>query len=1217
MTDKLDGLSMDIEQAQRDKLQAVFPECFTEGRLDIDKLLSLCGEYIADDFEKYEFKWKGKSDCLRLAQKRSTATLRPCPAESVNFDTTQNLYIEGDNLEVLKLLQKSYFRKVKMIYIDPPYNTGNDFVYEDDFADPLARYKEVTEQTTKSNPETMGRYHTNWLNMMYPRLRLAANLLRDDGVIFISIDDVELDNLKKLCNEVFGEKNFVACLVYDKNRKNDAKYFSVGHEYMLVYFKSAATMNERGTILRMTKEGVEEVKFKQQDFQTAAVAAVCALFDGQQKETSTFSMEKSGSQMRLFQDMGVANALYIGDERIIENMQAVQRRHNLPQTAELQGRQFSVEMETGTGKTYVYTKTIYELNRLYGFTKFIIVVPSVAIREGVYKSLQVTQEHFSAIYDNAPCRYFIYNSAKLSDVRQFATSTNIEIMIINIDAFRKAENVINQQQDRLNGDAAIRFIQDTNPIVIIDEPQSVDNTQKAKDAIASLNPLCVFRYSATHRERVNLLYRLTPVDAYQMGLVKQICVSSNQIAGGYNRPYIRLLSVSNENGFRARIRRTIEAHLDKELRYTEKGIKVLSLFFIDEVKKYRTEDGNKGIYAQMFEEVYAELMNLPKYAELHGRFPADVARVHDGYFSQDKKGNYKNTRGDTLDDYNTYNTIMKDKEWLLSFDCPLRFIFSHSALKEGWDNPNVFQVCTLIEQKSTLTARQKVGRGLRLCVNQDGERIEDRNINLLHVMANESFAEFADTLQKEIEDDTGVKFGVLQLGLFSGMVFEEIRTEETPLTEQQATMLISHLASEGFIKTEAPTPEVAELPQELEAAKTKAVELIARDGGITPAAITELTAQKTVVMQSTISYDNAQTLLTHFEERGYVSKSGKIKDSMKAALQDGTLELPPQLENARAQIVAAIRRADTRPPIRDASRDVTVKLKKEVTASPEFLELWDKIKQKTTYRVKIKEDELVRRSVDGLRNMEAIPKARIITQTADIQIDNPGVTYIERGIKTAALEDSYSSLPNILAIIGGQTLTKRATVAEILKQSGRLQDFLNNPQMFIENATQIILDVRRTLAIDGISYKKLYGEEYYAQEIFDSAELIANLDRNAVAVDHSVYDYIVYDSTTVEKPFALALDNDPDVKMFFKLPSRFKVDTPIGTYNPDWAVYVEIDGSKKLYFILETKGKTNELDLRGREDLKIRCGKAHFKAIGSSAELYVATKWNDFKVRNI
>ena len=260
MDSKIHGLSLDIERSNQDKLRAVFPECFTEGKLDIDKLLSLCGEYIDNDFEKYKFEWKGKSECLRLAQKRSTGTLRPCPEESVNFDTTQNLYIEGDNLEVLKLLQTAYYRKVKMIYIDPPYNTGNDFVYEDDFADPMARYKEVTQQTTKSNPETMGRYHTNWLNMMYPRLRLAANLLRDDGVCFISIDDNEVTNLRKLCDEVFGEENYVATLVYDKNRKNDAKYFSVGHEYMLVYFKSAATIYEMGIVLRATKEGIDEVK---------------------------------------------------------------------------------------------------------------------------------------------------------------------------------------------------------------------------------------------------------------------------------------------------------------------------------------------------------------------------------------------------------------------------------------------------------------------------------------------------------------------------------------------------------------------------------------------------------------------------------------------------------------------------------------------------------------------------------------------------------------------------------------------------------------------------------------------------------------------------------------------------------------------------------------------------------------------------------------------
>jgi adenine-specific DNA-methyltransferase len=256
----IDGMSMDLEKANMEKLRSVFPECFSENKLDIDKLLSLCGEYIDNDFEKYKFEWKGKADCLRLAQKRSTGTLRPCRSESVNWDTTQNLYIEGDNLEVLKLLQTAYYRKVKMIYIDPPYNTGNDFVYADDFADPMARYKEITQQTTKSNPETMGRYHTNWLNMMYPRLRLAANLLRDDGVIFISIDDAELYNLKKICDEVFGEENYVATLVYDKNRKNDAKYFSVGHEYMLVYFKSAVTIQEMGIVFRATKEGVDEVK---------------------------------------------------------------------------------------------------------------------------------------------------------------------------------------------------------------------------------------------------------------------------------------------------------------------------------------------------------------------------------------------------------------------------------------------------------------------------------------------------------------------------------------------------------------------------------------------------------------------------------------------------------------------------------------------------------------------------------------------------------------------------------------------------------------------------------------------------------------------------------------------------------------------------------------------------------------------------------------------
>lgn len=644
-----------------------------------------------------------------------------------------------------------------------------------------------------------------------------------------------------------------------------------------------------------------KLKFINQDFQTDAVNAVVDLFVGQEKTHSTFSVE-DGASVSLFHDLGVGNALRIDAAAITENMHLVQKRNMLPLTEHADTMQFSIEMETGTGKTYVYTKTIFELHRRYGFTKFIIVVPSVAIREGVYKSFQITQEHFGLQYDNVPCRYFIYNSAKLSDVRQFATSSNIEIMIINIDAFKKAENIINQAQDKLGGETAMRFIQDTHPIVIIDEPQSVDNTPKAKEAIASLNPLCVLRYSATHREKLNLLYRLTPVDAYQMGLVKQIAVSSNQVYGGFNRPYVRLLAVSNEKGFRgkieldirnkngivqrksltvkpgddlyllsgqrelyegytvagldctpgyehiefgnteevalgkaigdidenvvkrAQIRRTIEAHLDKELRYMDKGIKVLSLFFIDKVDRYRHEDGTPGIYAKMFEEAYLELLAKPKYAPIRERFSADVSKVHNGYFSQDKKGHLKDTKGDTSADDDTYNTIMRDKEWLLSFACPLRFIFSHSALKEGWDNPNVFQVCTLIEQKSTFTCRQKVGRGLRLCVNQDGERIEDKNINVLHIMANESFAEFAETLQREIEDDTGMKFGMLDQSLFIGMVYEDRREVEKAVTATQAEQIVAALKDSGAITEDgavvsAAAPEAIALPAPLEEAK--------------------------------------------------------------------------------------------------------------------------------------------------------------------------------------------------------------------------------------------------------------------------------------------------------------------------------------------------------------------------------------------------------------
>ena len=1040
-----------------------------------------------------------------------------------------------------------------------------------------------------------------------------------------------------------------------------------------------------------------KLKFKNQAFQMDAVNAVVDLFAGQEKTRSTFSV-MDDRQTTFLNELGTGNALYIDQETLAANMHAVQKRNNLPLTDTAGNMQFCIEMETGTGKTYVYTKTIFELHRKYGFTKFVIVVPSVAIREGVYKSFQVTQEHFGLQYDNVPCRYFVYNSAKLSDVRQFATSSNIEVMIINIDAFKKAENIINQAQDRLNGETAMGFIQNTHPIVIIDEPQSVDNTPKAKEAIATLNPLCVLRYSATHREKINLLYRLTPVDAYQMGLVKQIAVSSNQVAGGFNQAYVRLLSVSNEKGFKAKveldvkgktgvvtrktatvkpgddlfllsgqrdlyegytvagidctpgyehiefgntqevamgksigdvdeniikkaqIRRTIETHLDKELRYLDKGIKVLSLFFIDKVDKYRHEDGTPGIYATMFEECYQELMAKPKYAALQARFPSDVSKVHNGYFSQDKKGRLKDTKGDTQADDDTYNTIMRDKEWLLSFDCPLRFIFSHSALREGWDNPNVFQVCTLIDQKSVFTCRQKVGRGLRLCVNQDGERIEDKNINVLHVMANESFAEFASTLQKEIEDETGVKFGVLQLSLFSGMVYEDRREVERQVTVEQAQAVVQALKTSGVINEAGQVvsvvePKEIELPKALEPVKEVVQAIVERAEPVVAESLAGTAYTETVVEEKTLSYDDAHELMDHFERKGYITSTGKVKDTMKNALKNGTLDLPQKYEAARERFERIIANADRRPPIRDASRDVVVHLNKQVMLSPEFLELWNKIKQKTAYRVNIDTEQLVENCVKALQEIPHIPKTRLVSQTADIHIEQAGISHIQREMRTMDIANDYQSLPDIITAISDETLLTPATVNRILVESGRCGDFLNNPEAFLEQTVELIRNHRHALAIDGIRYVKLDGQEYYVQEIFDTAELIANLDRNAVKVEHSVYDYVIYDSPTVEKPMAEALDNDPDVKMYFKIPSRFKIETPIGTYNPDWAVYLTKNGEEKLYFVLETKGTTNFIHLQPSEQMKIHCGKEHFKTLDSGIEMQTVTDWSQFRTR--
>lgn len=968
-----------------------------------------------------------------------------------------------------------------------------------------------------------------------------------------------------------------------------------------------------------------KLKFKKQEFQDNAVMSVVDLFRGCASAPSTFSVQKM-DLMDISHDelLGYANNLDLSLEQIQENLKAVQDRNLLPLT-DLQELRFNIEMETGTGKTFVYTKTILELHKQYGFNKFVIVVPSVAIREGVYKSMQTTRDYFKQEYEGTTVKPFIYNSAKRHEVRDFALSNNLEIMIVNIDAFKKNENLFNQVSDTM-AKSAKEFLRECRPIIIIDEPQSVDNTVKAREAITSLNPLFELRYSATHRQKINTVYRLTPVDAYNMHIVKQICVVNNNLVDDFNKPYIKLLEVDNKNGYTAKleldcagtngavkrvvktvkpnsnletitgrsiyegyviaginamegfeeieftnteflslgkaigdideltkkreqIKRTIEAHLDKERVYIKKGIKVLSLFFIDEVAKYRDYDSEdtKGVYAKMFEECYNELIEQPKYKEVKDFFNKEANEVHDGYFSKDKKGKIKNTNGDTVDDYSTYNTIMKDKEWLLSFDCPLRFIFSHSALKEGWDNPNVFQICTLIENRTTFTCRQKIGRGLRLCVDQTGERIDDKGINILHVIAEESFAEFADKLQKEIEDETGVKFGILDIDMFVNISYTDENGEEK---QTSAT--------------------------------------------------------------------DARGILEHFRAKNYIDTKGKIKDTLKNDLLAGKVDLPKKFERAKDRIIKQIENADKKVVIMPSYKQVSVKRKDDVFENDAFIELWNKLKQKTIYRINMNKDTLIEKCVKAISEMDQIGKAKISKETVKLNIQKSGVEYTSQGARFEET-DTQVLIPDIVGILAKNCKLTRDTIGQILLKSERLQDFVNNPQRFIEQTTEIINNVRANECIDGITYTKLPGKSYSFTELFDlknNSEVFAFLDKTAVAVEHSLYDHIIYDNSQVERDFALELDNDTEVKLFFKIPDKFKIPTPIGNYNPDWAVYVETDNEKKLYFVIETKGSTNYIDLRDKESIKIKCGKKHFEALGADVKFDVAKTFRNFKEKH-
>ena len=946
-----------------------------------------------------------------------------------------------------------------------------------------------------------------------------------------------------------------------------------------------------------------------QQYQLDAIDAVISLFKGQE-EKSDFFKDSYFSKATIFglsafhDVLGLQNRLSLHEETMQENLNLVQKKNNISSqdTIKTKGLNFSIEMETGTGKTYIYLRTAFELNKIYGFKKFIVVVPSVAIREGVLKSIEIMKEHFHEIYNNVQFDYFVYDSKRVAQLRSFASSNELQVMIINIDSFNKKDNnVIHDFRDQMGGHKPIEFIQATSPVVIMDEPQNMEST-KAKEAIDSLNPLCTLRYSATHRDKYNLIYHLDPVKAFQMKLVKKISVNSILAENDPTRAFLKVETITNENnkfsttllfyeetkdgpkpkrlqfnkgddlfnkskgrevyrngfvideinarpgmeyvkfsnGIRLRlgeeqggnrddivkkqIRETIKAHFEKENQVKDMGIKVLSLFFLDKVENYRvyTDAGYQlGNYAKMFEEIYSKVAQEYSYLGLD---ILPVEKVHNGYFAMDKKGRFKDTAGTTKDDEDTYSLIMKQKEKLLSLDNPLKFIFSHSALREGWDNPNVFQICTINETRSTMKKRQEIGRGLRLPVNQEGNRVFDEYVNNLVVVANESYEEFVSKLQQEFEEDCGIVFGFLPMGSFVGI---------------------------HYIKDD----------EELE-----------------------------------IGVDDDEILRNHLKTEGTIDKDGFISPNFSKHVEEGTFKVPEQFASATSDIVTKIEQHQIENHIEDANKKVKGHINEKVMLDPEFEKFWNAISTKTVYSVYYSTNELIMRASKAVKKMEQITPPKLVSYNVDLNIEYRGITATMTSTPNVEYSSKTDQLPDILSYVQSKVELTRGTIFEILKQSGRIEEFPVNPQRFMDAAVKEIRDVLHQIVIEGIKYEKL-DEISYEMSLLRKDENKLNFAENRIIrTTKSVYDYITYDSI-VEKNFANDLEHKYEyVKYFVKLPAWFKVLTPIGNYNPDWAILKE--NGKIVYMIRETKSTKDKLKLRISENDKIVCGTQHFIAIG-------------------
>lgn len=1002
------------------------------------------------------------------------------------------------------------------------------------------------------------------------------------------------------------------------------------------------------------------LQYRHQKFQADAARAVVDVFAGQPYLTPTYMMDRGSGNYQIGVNeerdfTGFSNQRIVpelSDQRILEQLNKIQRANQIKPSDKLEGRangyNLTIEMETGVGKTYTYIKTMFELNKHYGWSKFIVVVPSVAIREGVYKSFEMTQEHFAEEYGKK-IRFFIYNSAQLTEIDRFASDSSINVMIINSQAFNakgKDARRIYMKLDEFRSRRPIDIIAKTNPILIIDEPQSVEGKQ-TRERLKEFHPLLTLRYSATHKSDsiYNMVFRLDAMEAYNRRLVKKIAVkgitesgstatdsylyleSINlsksaptatlqfevKMAGGAPKKKSRIVKIGDNlydysggleeyrNGFvvkqidgrddsveflngikifagdvigavdedqlrRIQIRETILSHIQRERQLFYKGIKVLSLFFIDEVANYREYDAAgqpvNGKYAAMFEEEYEDIIGSMQLAigdDEYLRYlqAISASKTHAGYFSVDGKGKMVNSKvgrkETTSDDVSAYELIMRNKELLLDRDpvrSPVRFIFSHSALREGWDNPNVFQICTLKQSGSDVRKRQEVGRGLRLCVNQNGERMDTNvlgndvhNINILTVIASESYDSFAKGLQTEMAEAVADRPRAVTVELFVGKVIKDEHGNEQVIDQATASVI-------------------------------------------------------------------------HFDMivNCYIDRKGALTDKYYEDKANGELKVAEEVAGSAASVLAIIDSIyDERSmqPENARSNNVELQVDEDKLAMPEFKALWSKINAKSVYIVDFDTEELIQKAIAALDSKLRVSRIHFQVETGamtTIQSKEEllsGASFVKE--ESASYSVTMTANSNVKYDLIGKLvdetgLTRKALVA-ILKgiQSTVFSQFKDNPEEFIVKAAALINDEKATAVIEHITYDVL--DDHYGTDVFTDPTIKGRLGFNAMKAKKHLYDHIVYDSTG-ERDFAAELDTNTNVAVYVKLPDGFYIATPVGHYNPDWAIAFYEGSVKHIYFVAETKGSMRSMQLRLIEQSKIHCAREHFKAISGDGVVY-------------